>query len=439
MAGQVFQGAESFLGHSTGSSGGSFLEKWKDDGEVEIVLHPRAPIGAVWNHRWFRVGEDKDKKPKIMMTRFNSMEDSVILRDQHFRYEDGTRKKPPKLCPFSLTLEWVREAIENGDIDWCDEIFRFESKSEDQEILAGGFVGLFKRDGLTDEQLDELKKAKVVLKMAFKQKSLASLDYIFAVVKLDSPDDGCVIARENKTLGKKMQKAIRDETRKWEATQPGKGDPFKTPYAFRWSFFEDESFENMYDVVALPTEATPIPDAVLAVLEEDPPDIQEQLEASNVALLRASFEKHWVHRVVPPWDDLFEKAEKFVKGTKAAEAPTDFNHGANVKTEKAPAPVVKPRASEPKAPEPKVEEFEYECDKCQAGMHADMRECPKCHAKYDDEGNSLPDPPPPAKEEPKRRSRSEAKAETKSAPAEEPKSDPAPAVETESPRRRRGG
>lgn len=447
MAGKILQGVSSFLGHSSSTSSGGFLDSWKDDGEIDIVLHPEAPIAAVWLHRWYRIDNDKEGKPKIFPNRFNSMEDEKLLKKQHFRHNDGTREYPPKLCPFSLLLEWVREAVEENDIDWRDEIFRFETPRETTKILAGGFTGLFQSDKLEDEQLKELSDAGIARNLAFKQNARCSLSYVFCVVNYAAPEEGCVIAMEGKALGDKMKKAIRDETRKWEkSATPSKGDPFASPYVFRWTYDEKQNFDDKFDVVAMPAEAMPIPPDVQEVLDDDPPDIEKLIEPSNVALLRASFEEHWVHKIVPPWDDLFAKAEAAVKGTPAGEEPTSFNHGASAKAPAAP-PKAERRTNAPDKPAPVVaplpaedEKFEYECDKCHAGMHGDWRECKKCGAKYDDDGNLLPDPPPPPKEEPKRRSRSAAAAESKSA------SEPAPAAATapppvaaEAPRRRRGG
>ncbi len=430
MAGQVFQGAESFLGHSASSSSGGFLKNWKEEGEIDVVLHPRGQIAALWAHRWHRVGKDKDEKPKIFPMRFNSMEAESTLKRQHFRLGDGSREYPPTVCPFSLLLEWVREAIEEGDIDWTDEIFKFETPKEDVVIHAGGFTGLFQKRDLKDEQYEELKKAKINRKEAFKENGGCKMNYCFVVIQYNLPEEGAMIAMEGKALGQKMQKAMRDEQRKWEKTKtPSKGDPFKEPFVFRWSHDENKDFDDAYDVIVMPVESMPIGDELGAVFDDDPPTLDKILEPSNVVLLRESFEAHWVHQLVPPWNELFAVAMERVKGTKAGERPSeeragsgDFNYGANDQSSKA-----EPKTSAKSEP---VDD-EVECDVCHKGMSESVFTCPHCGTEYDSAtGKQIEKKPEPPKEEPKRRSRSAAKSD---AAADKPKE-----VDAEAPKRRRG-
>lgn len=423
MAGQVFQGVEGFLGHSSTAGSAGFLKNWKEDGQLDVVLHPRGQIAALWSHRWHRVVRDKESgKERLTMMRFNSMESERTLTRQHFRGEDGSREYPPEVCPFSKTLEWVREAVENGDIDWTDEIFEFKSDGDDITIQAGGFTGLFQKNDLDDEQLGELKKAKVRRDEAYKQNCTARLNYVFCVVQYEVPEDGCVIAMEGKALGQKMQKAIRDERAKWEGTKtPEKGDPFKKPFVFRWKYDSEEKFDRAYDVIAMPNESLEITAELQAVFDEEPPSIEKLVEQSNVALLRQSFEEHWVHEVVPPWDDIFGDAEERVKGTPAGELPEDFNHGAADRSRvdtsgKKPSVVgmktkkqVEREEKQEAPPPPPADEEEFECDNCQAPMKATELTCKKCGTEYDSSGNIVKKPEP-AKEEPKRRSRSESKS-----------------------------
>lgn len=420
MAGKVFQGAEGFLGHSGSTSSGGYLDNWKEAGEVDVVLHPRGSIAALWIHRWHRIGEDKEKKPKLMPMRFNSMEDEKLLKKQHFRNGDGTREYPPVICPFSLTLEWVREQIEDGHIDWTDEIFKFETPKDDAIIHAGGFVGLFQDRKLTDDQLAELKKAKIVKSEAYKEDSRAGLRYLFQVVKYEAPDEGCVTALEGKALGQKMQKAIRDEKTKWPK-EPDRGDPFVNPYVFRWKFDDEQDFEKKYDVIAMPNESLPITDEIQEVLDDDPPSIELLIEPSNVMLLKQSFQDHWCHEVEPPWDELFAKAEEAVKGTKAGEQPgIAYDEGANVDKKKAEAKASKGRTetvskkADPKPkPPPAEEEEEVGCDLCQHPMKITEFTCSNCKAEYDPKtGKLIEKKPEPPKEEAPKRSRSSAKSDT---------------------------
>ncbi len=438
MAGQVFQGAESFLGHSGSSSSGGFLKNWKDEGEIDVILHPRGAIAALWAHRWMRIDKDKEDKPKIFPMRFNSMEDEKILKRQHFRLGDGTREHPPVICPFSLLLEWVREAIEVGDIDWTDEIFKFETPRDDAVIHAGGFTGLFQKKDLKDEQYEELKKAKINRKEAYKENGSCKLNYCFVVLQYNLPEEGAMIAMEGKALGQKMQKAMRDEARKWEKTKtPSKGDPFKEPFAFRWTYDENENFDDAYDVLVMPPESKPIEPAHLLAFEDDPPSLEKIIEPSNVALLRLSFEEHWTHRITPPWDELFAKAEARVKGTPAAELPKEPSHT----PDDAPSRTSTGSGAKTKAQEVVADVEEVECDVCKKGMPETVFTCPHCGAEYDPTtGKLIETKPEPPKEEKPRRSRSAAKSDDKQpGPADKPGSATKEDVDAEAPKRRRGG
>lgn len=448
MAGQIFQGVENFLGHSTSAGSAGFLKNWKDDGQINIVLHPRGKIAIIWAHRWFRIAKEKDtEKTRLFPMRFNSMEKEAILKRQHFRNDDGTREFPPEVCPFSLLLEWVREQIEEDRINWIDEIFRIESDKEDVDIRAGGFTGLFQSKKLTDDQLAELKKAKIKVGEAFKENGGAKANYVFCVVQYNEPDDGCLIAMEGKALGLKMQKAIHDEQTKWKSSKtPEKGNPFVNPFVFQWKYDDDKNFDDAYDVVAIPTDSMPITAELQLVFDDEPPDLKPIVDPSNVAILRASFEEHWCHEVVPPWDEIFTAAEERVKGTPAAELPEDFKYGGNADSKrntdapdrsrvdtsgKAPTMVggVKTKIAQEKEVAAQAEPIA--CDVCHKEMAETEFTCPHCGAKYDPQtGMLLPKEEPPKeepKEEPKRtRSRSETKSEAAVGSAE---------VEAEAPKR----
>lgn len=448
MAGQIFQGVDNFLGHSTSAGSAGYLKNWKDDGQLNVVLHPRGQIAILWAHRWYRVAKEKDSdKTRLFPMRFNSMEKEAILKRQHFRNDDGTREFPPEVCPFSLLLEWVREQIEDDKINWLDPIFQIQSDKEDVDIMAGGFTGLFQSRKLTDDQKAELKKAKVRVDEAYKENGGAKANYVFCVVQYDEPGDGCLIAMEGKALGQKMQKAIRDEQAKWKGSKtPEKGNPFTNPFVFQWSYDEKGSFDDAYDVVAIPNESMPITDEIQAVFDEEPPDLKQIVDPSNVALLRASFEENWVHEVVPPWNDIFGAAEERVKGTPAAELPEDFKFGANAdpkRDTKTPdrsrvdtsgkAPTVVGMKTQVQQQNEAVADDDIACDICHKVMKETEFTCPHCGAAYDPQtGMLLPKTEPP-KEEPKRtRSRSEAKSESTAEPVAGAKD-----VDAEKPKRRR--
>lgn len=435
-AGQIFGGVEGFLGHSTSVSSGAYLKNWKEDDQIDVVLHPGGSIAASWRHRWFRIYEDKEGKSAIGSLFFNSMEPEKVLLKQHFRNDDGSREFPPTVCPFSLLLEWVREQVDNNVIGWTDEIFFYESKKEDVSILAGGFTGLFNQKNLTDDQLDELKKAKVNRKEAFKQKGAAALNYIFQVVQYEFPDEGCMVAIEGKALGEKMKSAIRREINRYVGTKtPDAGNPFKHPFVFRWKYDDSESFDDKYDVDVMTNEQMPITPAVQAVLDEEAPSIEKLISPSNVAVLRHNFEDHWVHSVVPPWDEIFAPALDAVKGTGLDKLPAESDAEVSA-GDKKPAQGKRENVEVTQKLDPALkdmpgvsEEEEFACDDCGSPMKASEDTCKKCGAKYDlTTGMKIEKP----KEEPKPAPRSRSAAAASKSDASEK------TVEPKSPKRRGG-
>lgn len=384
MGAKAFSGAEEFLAHKTEFGGGSYLGNWRDDKELDVVLHPKSQILAVWRHQWYRVYE-KDGKQVLGFPRFNSMESEEVNLKQHKRNNDGSRKFPPKVCPFALLLEWVREQIDEGRIKWTDKIFEFETSSDIRTIHAGGFTGLFASDDLTDEELKELAKNGIDVQSRGRndtmQKSLAQLTYVFVILRYDSPEDGLYIAEEKRGLGKAMKRVIGDEIAKYKKTAtPDKGDPWKNVYAFRWQYDKDGGWDA-YSALACHDDVLPITEEIREALEAELPDLSQFTEYSNVPLLRASFEEHWCHEIVPPWGELFEEAEKLVAGTDAGRLPESFDHGANASSD-GDAPAAQGQAEEP-----------IGCDFCQTEMRPDQAKCTGCGAVYDVKTGSVVEKP----------------------------------------------
>jgi predicted nucleic acid-binding Zn ribbon protein len=421
MAGRILDGVDEFLQHSASGSGGQFLKDWKKDDRLDVILHPKAGVGVLWSHRWYRVTKNKDDKTVVWSQRFNSMDKEVILKRQHFRNDDGSREFPPEVCPFGKMLEWVREMIDTDQINWTDDIFEFNSQKDDVVVKAGGFTGLFQSRKLSDDQLEELKDAKVNIKEAYKQNAGAQVNYVFSVLQYENPDEGWLIAMEGKALGKAMQVAIADEQKRWRGSKtPDRGDYKKNPYVFRWEYDDRKDFDDKYSVVAMPTDSLPNTPQIEDLLEEPPPSISNLMGPSNVALLKLSFQQHWVHSVVPPWDDIFAEAEKVVKGTPEAELPEDFDPANHTKSTSKGKTEVSSRREPPPKNEPEVEMVE--CDECKSPMPITEFTCKKCGTEYDPvTGMKLEKKPEPPKEEaPARRTRSEAAKSLKTSHRDDP-------------------
>ena len=379
---------DQFLGHSGSSGGGAFLKNWKEDERIDIWLHPTAKIVPLWSNTWVTIGKDREtKEPVIRTIRFNSMEREAILKRRYYRDDKtGELEFPPEVCPFAKLLEWVYQAIKSKDIGWVEPIFVFdEVAGEPYVIHSGGFIGMYSSKDLTKEDISEMRQAGIRRDEAWKESCQPRLQYIFRIVKNQEPGEGCLIALEAQALGDKVKKVISDRIDDVGRT---KGDPFTTPYAFRWVYDDKPDFSKRYEARALTTaELTP---EIQQVFDQEPPSINDLIRESNIRELRQSFEAHWCHKgITPPWDEIFAAAELELEGTDAAEDPASFNHGANVQDDES------------------TEEEEVECDVCKLGMSGKEFTCPHCGTVYDPKTNSILEKGEWPKPEPKKgRSRS---------------------------------
>lgn len=378
---------DAFLGHKGTGGGGSFLGNWKESGGIVVWLHPRAKIVPLWSHSWYRIGKTRDGDPEVWSMRFNSMERESVLRRFNQRDEKtDERKFPPELCPFSLFLEWLHQAIMRKDISWVDEIFAFDEGKDPVILHAGGVLGMFnvKDSELTEEEKVELRRARIRRDEAWKESCKPRLQYIFRVVQDKDPSAGCMVALESAALGDAVKSVIGDRI---DDSGRQKGDPFTTPYAIKWAFDDKQSFSRKY--AARPMLSLEVSPEIQEQFDKEPPSIADITDESNVLELRQSFEAHWcLKSITPPWDEIFAKAEEECAGTEAMDDPASFPFGAN-------------------EPEGETEDEGFECDVCKAPMADDEFECKQCGTVYDPKsGSILTKGEWPKPEKPKSRSRS---------------------------------
>lgn len=398
---------DKFLTHSGNASGGGFLANWKEDGAIDVWLHPKGGVAARWAHAWFTIEKRRNKEgaeeDKIVMNRFICHEREAILRKQRFRNDDGTREYPPVVCPYCIALERVRDYIRAGQIAWTAKLFVWELSglfTDKNEILAGGWTGLFqqRKTDLSDAQLAEMRRAGVEQNEAYKQNGGARLDYLMRVVSVSDPSAGCVIAPCADALGKAVQKAIRDRV----VATKGKYNPNRDPLCLRWLYDENKEFSAKYDIVAL-TEEVP-DDETQEALDNDPPSLTEQLALGNIQLLRAQMEEHCLFEL--PWDEIFgpairaatagPKPAPAAQPTKAALPAPAAPRGPVVADVAAPLPpavaavppparaAIPAPAPPPAAVQAAPAEEPIGCDVCQQPMDPnDLDNCKHCGAVYD--------------------------------------------------------
>lgn len=358
---------EEFLNHSSTSKGSGFLKNWKEDGRIVVWIHPTAPIYSLWSHGWRRIdtGRDDDDNPltEIRNMRINCLEREAVLKKQKFREEDGSREVLPAICPHCKAVEWVRDQIRARRIDQCDPLFEFKAGSDTEIIYAGGFCGLFQRKNLEKDERELIKeRTGIRFDEVYMQNGYARQQYVFTVLADNDTDAGWVVAIESQTLGSKLQKEIRDEIKRCNGDQQ-LGHPKFNPYPFEWSYDENKSFADKYDVVAL---ARNRPSAKIeAMLKETPPDMSHIVEGPKLGTLLKSMKQSAL--IDMPFDEFFEEAVAVYGAEEETEhEQTDDEQG------------------DERAPEVNSdgEQEALQCDVCEAEMCDDDMTCKNCGAEY---------------------------------------------------------
>lgn len=247
-------GLDDFLSYDPeaekGGGGGSWLKPWKKRRTIDVWLHTESKIRAVWNHQIpheievdekNQAGEKTGRKVlKLAWPRFVSPDLATIHANQYFREGNVLREqmnKDPKTGkliggspataymrdPFLILREYLWHAIDKKLIEPSAVVFEWVDHKKQGELIqwtAGEMSRQVKR-GFNNRghSLD------------------TKLEYIFVVVDHEKPGEGPKITRETKLIGDKM----RDEIKKQIESRGEDGDPFKSPYCFRWKFDPDAS------------------------------------------------------------------------------------------------------------------------------------------------------------------------------------------------------
>ncbi len=330
---------DEFLGHSTRGGGSlDFLENWKKQRtppQIDTFLHPGARIIAVWQHPWPRMVEKEDddgnKTVEVWSGSFNSHEPEKINKQQYKREPRGTgpRVVEPTICPMSLMIEAIHEAVREGDIDWCDEVFRFEGTDPDKAkvLHAGGLYNAFgsKAVDKSKKLQAEMKAAGISRKFAWQENMMAKCNYIFVIVDVDNPALGAQVTTETTLLGDKVKGVIGDKiiSMKCKADPMGReGNPAVNPYCIRWVHNPSKDVEFSLKYKAIIMEKIEVDDEIQAVFDADAPDISHLAKKGNLKKLRDSMEAAYVGpESVLDFDKIFEAAEaQYAKDNKSSTA-----------------------------------------------------------------------------------------------------------------------
>lgn len=257
----------SFLRHGSGS-GRQYLDRWKDSfgprkgGEIVVVFHTRADIEVSYSHGFYLndVMEDRETgRPKkvLRFTRFNSPDPETVLESQYFRF----REKEPmpgrlKILPVRDRFLILREYLRFSGIPNDALIFEWHDPEHPADPPTRWFAG---------ELSGRVKRGKENYGHSLDAKQ----EYIFVVVEHARPEAGAQITRESKLLGDKVKAEIKKQM---ESKGEEEGNPWRTPYAFKWTCDPNASSPmNMYDAYRF--ERAVITDEVwAAITSEEVPD-----------------------------------------------------------------------------------------------------------------------------------------------------------------------
>ena len=361
-SGAAMSDVDDFLKHRSRDRASDLIVRWKDDGQVQLWLATRAPIFSVWRHPWFRIveSEKEGRKERIVIPSPWGCHDSEdTAKKQYKRRPDGTRIAAPE-CPFDKLAEALKAEVDAGRLSWVEPIIKFEGDDRSKAVIIrpGDFWGAFSAKDLSDDEIASLRRAGVNRKEAWKSALPAKCSYVFVAAVDDDLASGLKLFVEGEAVGRKMQKAIRDEMDR-QGTKDA-GNPFKNPYMFRWSFDDKRDFADKYDIKVI---GKRLSDEILAVIQSEPPDTSDVTAAGDADELRASIEKHALYSMGPLLDRVFGASES------RTQVPKD-------------APVEK---SEAKATEPAAKKIEplYECDHCnKVTLGEEDRKCSNCGAEY---------------------------------------------------------
>jgi hypothetical protein len=297
------------------AKGGSYLSGWKTEGKTTVWLHKRTWSARVWNHPIpmiieFTDKETKEERQAIRTDRWGCHEVEELLMHRYDRDDDGRRQMPPTLCPGCLFPEVVRELVAKGDLDWTAPVMKWEAEEEDDLLIrAGGVYNAFNSKDVEKDRelLKQLRKAGIDRRSSWNQSMLVRLQWLFLLANDKQIDAGIVKTFESKGLGDKMKKAIKDEIRR-NRQNPDLGNPSINPYPFEWTYDETKSFDDKYDVIALPQEK-PSPE-ILKLIEGPIPDVDDDLAPGNCWWLLNELQSHWIAEYKFPWERVFGPAEK---------------------------------------------------------------------------------------------------------------------------------
>lgn len=356
---------DQFLKHKANAGGAGFLKKWTDRNppEINIFLHTKRLPVVLWQHPFPRMRVSEDKTTRKVKTEVwglsdNCREDEAILRKQYHRNDDGTRKYMPVKCPMCRMVEFVRDLVEEDQLDWLTPVFKFEGDDETRILHAGGIFGAFKQDDLTDEEIRQIKSIGLKMNETYQENVYAKCNYVFCVVDADNVQDGVQIATVTNLLGDKVKEVMND---KLKSDGSEAGNPFLNPYCIQWEYLKAETdIKKRYK--ARPMTRIHLTDAIKQLIISDPPDLSNVIAPFELKTMRSYMERHCLINDKMDWDFIFN-------------VPVDPEEEKNAK------PVAELKGNEDVASPPEERKTQVDDDACPECHKTEAQGCP--HAMCD--------------------------------------------------------
>jgi hypothetical protein len=369
---------DEFLGHRGNDRAGEFLGNWRKnkDGSgkarLNVFFHCKQLPIALWRHGMpkivIREDEDGESVRRVWQGQNNCLEDEGVLRRQYHRFDDGSRKHPPRRCGVCRLVAAVDDMIEEGQLSWTAPLFRFvaDDPKETQVIHAGGLCNRFGGD-LSDRDKKEIREAGISLREAWKENWHAKLSYVMVVVVPEDLESGVQIAIETGLLGDKVKEVIGDAVEDAKAQgRPEIGDPTKHPYCIQWEHRDEEGLEFGKRYKARKMSAVQPTEELLKLIRGPKPDLSSVVAPHDQQTMRAILERACLVKNIP-WDHIYAFDKEEPARPSALSQHPDM------------AGVGEGGVKVPFDDDDKI----VACDKCGKPMAVELDTCPTCGTKYD--------------------------------------------------------
>lgn len=264
------------------------LGQWKDDpGSIVVWLHTESGITPRLFHLLPYVDEDDKGKDIIKYLPFVCHEDV----NDYFNKVDASK------CPIDRCILWLNEQMVKIKCPQCKGTGKLGSSKCPQCGGEGTTQIIPDNKVVWDASIGNPKVDRVATAIDFvgdgdwRSSFKPKVQYVFAVVNAESPENGLLVAVESSVIGDGIQKKVNTQIEKFNE----KGDPALHPYPFRFKYNKKaKKPADFYEVDEWESSGQfPLTDEVSELLAKPALDLSYYLNPSKTDKLREIFEKHF--------------------------------------------------------------------------------------------------------------------------------------------------